>query len=195
MGFQLTTPSPASLKRSWKPPGLLPSLSLAEGIFSKPASSPGTCPSLAKLPSTWERIFRTPSPRGCSSHRGSHLQWPPPAGDSKSQHPLAPSVSSHHAHIPGGRGCRTGQGREGESGGESVDSPALEGVFENTQSDGLTVQMKQMSHRDRPLAKVTIRDMDVPCWMARREEEARTPALPRGLSLAPSPTSEMVEMR
>lgn len=33
---------------------------------------------------------------------------------------------------------------------ENVDSPVLEGVFENIQSDGLTVQMKQMSHRDRP---------------------------------------------
>lgn len=121
-----------------------------------------------------------------------------PTGETTSQHPLAPSVSSHHTHIPGGRGCRRWGGRrEGESGGESVDSPALEGVFENIQSNGLTVQMKQMSHRDRPLAKVTVRDMDISrlpsltdscCWTAGREgEEDGTPALPPGPSLVPPP--------
>ena len=38
-----------------------------------------------------------------------------PTGETTSQHPLAPSVSSHQTHIPGGRGCRTvwrGGGRE-----------------------------------------------------------------------------------
>lgn len=104
----------------------------------------------------------------------------------------------------GGRGCRTGRGREGESGGESVDSPVLEGVFENIQSDGLTVQMKQMSHRDRPLAKVTVRDMDVPrlpsltdscCWWQGRKKRTEPQPSLWPLLGAPPPTSEMVEMR
>lgn len=72
----------------------------------------------------------------------------------------------------------------------------LEGVFENIQSDGLTVQMKQMSHRDRPLAKVTVRDMDVPrlpkpdgflLLVAGQEEEDGTPALPLAPPWRPSP--------
>lgn len=80
----------------------------------------------------------------------------------------------------------------------------LEGVFENIQSDGLTVQMKQMSHRDRPLAKVTVRDMDVPrlpsltdscCWwQGRKKRKEPQPSLWPLLG-APPPTSEMVEMR
>ena len=114
----------------------------------------------------------------------SHAHW----GDhiSASSGPLC--LLSPDAH-PWGEGLQdsVAGGREGESGGESVDSPALEGVFENIQSNGLTVQMKQMSHRDRPLAKVieTWTSPDSYCWTAGQKGEDGTPALPPGPSLVP----------
>ena len=166
-------------------------------MFSKPASSPGTCPSLAKLPSTWNRILKTPSPRGCSC-QGAYPQQPRPLGRlhlSTLWPPLSPLT--RRTSLGGGAAGQGGGGRERESGGESVDSPALEGVFENIQSNGLTVQMKQMSHRDRPLAKVIVRDMDVPRFLlldSRAERRGWNPSPPTRPLLGAAPPV-MMEMR